>query len=112
VGLIERGLKEALASRPSLHIVRAEPDAIASPPLLNEVTWRSSLNEIKHMASAYRLTWMVNQATARVGKLKLLGDAELLALLAEMRIAAERMKRQPAIEEALIDDMSRNVVWR
>ncbi len=111
MGLIERGLKEARANPPSLHVVRAKADAV-EPPLLNEVTWRSSLNEIKHLASAYRLTWMVNKATAKVGKLKLLGDAELIALLAEMRTTAERVKRQPAVEESLIDDMSRSVVWR
>lgn len=111
MGLIERGLKEAPAKRPSLCVIKTEYDAPESS-LLNDASWRESLNEIKHLATAHRLTWMMNKATAKVGKLKLLGDAELLALLADMRAAADRMKLYPAVESSLMDDMSRNVVWR
>jgi hypothetical protein len=111
VALLEQGLKDRPAIPPKLSIVRSEPDT-PEPPTLDATTWLESLNEVKYLAQSHRLTYMVNRATAKVGKLKLLGDAELLSLLAEMRDAAERLKRQPAVEESLVDDLSRTILWR
>lgn len=88
VALIRKRVSSAPIEKPSLLLVKARGDEkVVDDP--SDPDRKALLREIKYLAKAYRLTWMMNQATFRKGKLKDLDDGELVSLLKDMQRAIE-----------------------
>lgn len=90
MAILEKKFGEAVPAR------KAELKGVSVPVLggqeisaLDEATREFCRRRVKYLSKAYRLRWMVDQATYRAGKLKDLGDSELVKLMEDMHRAIE-----------------------
>lgn len=72
------------SERPKLRLV-----VPPTPKLLDPIFRDAHLKRILHLQRAYRLQWLVDQATFNVASLSCLEDCDLMRLLADMERARE-----------------------
>lgn len=71
-----------------------------SPKLLDPIFREAHVKRIVHLQRAYRLQWLVEQATFNVASLSCLEDCDLIRLLADMERARECMADGISFEDA------------
>lgn len=96
VKLLRERVRNAPPGRPRLRIVRPGP----AEPELDATARRAHVKRIRWMARAFRLQWLVDQETFRVGSIDHLEDAALVALLSDMERARECLQDGVSFEDA------------
>lgn len=97
--LIRERARSAPLVKPRLRLVTLaapEPGAFH----LDDVSRNGHFRRIRWLSRAFRLQWLVDQATFSVPALECLEDAELSALLSDMERARECLRDDVSFEDA------------
>lgn len=87
------------AERPRLKLISPET-ALPSARQMDAILRESHIKRITHLKRFYRLQWLIDQATFKVGSIDKLGDEDLAALLADAERARECIADGVSFEDA------------